>query len=284
MARLQNPNLRELYLLHPNDNILSFHLIRLENIHTGIEYDERERQINGEPIIDPNEFLRINLNKLHNINREIYRILHHMFLSEYDDLDIAQRILSDIIDSNMRLLRIDAIPGLLDGSDTILQLFIRIRNPPLNDVQREMYRRNLNNLIGDFDMQALDDLIIREFNIEAEPIAAQAAPIVPVAPVAPRFDEPTQLPEIDDSDQEGYSALGRSYQERLTCPVCYINEVNTALLPCGHLLCSSCAQRIQNYNKRCPKCQQLFTHINKIFYQKYLKYKNKYLQLKNFVF
>ena len=35
-----------------------------------------------------------------------------------------------------------------------------------------------------------------------------------------------------------------------------------------------------NTNKICPICQQSITAKNDIFYKKYLKYKNKYLQLK----
>ena len=51
-----------------------------------------------------------------------------------------------------------------------------------------------------------------------------------------------------------------------TCPVCFevYNDSNNKpmMLPCGHALCNSCAQTLQeNNNKECPVCKQSWGNI-----------------------
>ena len=65
--------------------------------------------------------------------------------------------------------------------------------------------------------------------------------------------------------------------------ICLENVVNTRLSPCGHLLCNICYDRLET--PKCPKCKQNVTSGERIYFggykDKYLKYKHKYLQLKN---
>ena len=61
------------------------------------------------------------------------------------------------------------------------------------------------------------------------------------------------------------------------CVVCNIREANTRL-NCGHLLCSICTETLTT----CPLCRAPITSFLIGGYrQKYLKYKAKYLELKN---
>lgn len=50
------------------------------------------------------------------------------------------------------------------------------------------------------------------------------------------------------------------------CPICYNNERNCALHPCGHVLCSVCAEHQKKHFKGlCPFCRQKFTSTVNIF-------------------
>ena len=73
--------------------------------------------------------------------------------------------------------------------------------------------------------------------------------------------------------------------DRFLCFRCRRNAVNIALIPCSHLLCSSCYNILEE-PKKCPRCNIDITSTTRMFYggykQKYLKYKNKYLKLKNY--
>ncbi len=122
----------------------------------------------------------------------------------------------------------------------------------------------------------------------AQRMAPRVAESVAAQPVAAQNDlrEPTEQPNIDELDQEGKAKLGVSYSKRLNCSICQFNEVNTVLIPCGHLFCSACIQRYkqkqidEKKTPFCPQCRNEYTSMHNIFFQKYLKYKNKYLQLK----
>lgn len=64
------------------------------------------------------------------------------------------------------------------------------------------------------------------------------------------------------------------------CVVCNTREANTRL-NCGHLLCSICTATLRT----CPLCRAPITSAAQVltggYRQKYLKYKAKYLELKN---
>ena len=48
------------------------------------------------------------------------------------------------------------------------------------------------------------------------------------------------------------------------CAVCYINKINAAFIPCGHLCC--CYNCALECNKKCPICRSNSVLIQKIYY------------------
>ncbi len=102
------------------------------------------------------------------------------------------------------------------------------------------------------------------------PVPAAIAPIH-AAPIPAGAYEPK--PVIDNDPQYAEDVVNR-----ITCPVCYQNERDT-ILNCGHTLCSRCAHTPAI--RKCPMCNQVITSRNRMYLQKYLKYKNKYIMLKN---
>lgn len=83
------------------------------------------------------------------------------------------------------------------------------------------------------------------------------------------------LQEMDDADKDGKS----------TCKICFANEANIRLDPCGHLLCEKCIAMIYDMEKtklkeryvsdriinkkiklNCHKCRSIVLNKHKIFY------------------
>lgn len=50
--------------------------------------------------------------------------------------------------------------------------------------------------------------------------------------------------------------------ETLTCCVCVDSEINTTLVPCGHLFCAECASRLPE----CPLCRKQVMAKQRIYY------------------
>jgi hypothetical protein len=71
-----------------------------------------------------------------------------------------------------------------------------------------------------------------------------------------------------------------NYSQSILCRVCFEN-IKDIRLNCGHMLCKVCARILRQRHSPCPICRVPTTSYDKIFYNKYLKYKTKYLQLKN---
>lgn len=88
------------------------------------------------------------------------------------------------------------------------------------------------------------------------------------APPAPSTPPPSQSVK-PFNPEENYSSL-------LECKVCYTN-IKDIRLNCGHMVCAECANRVQI----CPQCRAPISRRDKVYYNKYLKYKTKYFQLKN---
>jgi hypothetical protein len=93
-------------------------------------------------------------------------------------------------------------------------------------------------------------------------------------------------------DTHGYNVNGtqkfpetdfKSFAKRFECQICFERAVNTRLDPCGHLLCLNCYNSL--VPKICPLCRHNINDKSRILYggykEKYLKYKHKYLELKN---
>ncbi|XP_058066268.1 death-associated inhibitor of apoptosis 1-like [Anopheles bellator] len=75
-------------------------------------------------------------------------------------------------------------------------------------------------------------------------------PPTPTAPV---------VEEVSDSQD---ATANQSVAENKICKVCYINEYDTAFLPCGHLItCAECASLAD----KCTLCQQPFTSLQRIY-------------------
>ena len=106
------------------------------------------------------------------------------------------------------------------------------------------------------DEDSEDDAPAREAARAVEAAAARAA----AAGV--------KLEPIDDA---------KNYLDYVKCGVCTLNIKNIRL-NCGHMICSTCAydHRLRN----CPLCRKPITNRDEVYYNKYLKYKTKYLQLK----
>jgi hypothetical protein len=97
----------------------------------------------------------------------------------------------------------------------------------------------------------------------------------------PREDQP--MPEADE-ENPAYQEYKTKLFQRIICPVCMNNERNTAL-GCGHMVCSGCFDIIDTgklaIGRKCPICKQPIESKKSIYFNKYLKYKNKYAMLKN---
>jgi chromosome segregation ATPase len=55
-------------------------------------------------------------------------------------------------------------------------------------------------------------------------------------------------------------------KEKKMCPVCFDNEVNTALVPCGHTYCKGCSEADRSRYAKCPQCRQQINARIKIFF------------------
>ncbi len=97
----------------------------------------------------------------------------------------------------------------------------------------------------------------------------------------PKLNEPILAPDTTKLTNKQLIPMGKEFINKLICRKCHKNYVNMVLIPCGHLVCSTCARIIQKEKTLCPICLRQITNINDIYYIKYLKYKNKYLNLKN---
>ena len=53
--------------------------------------------------------------------------------------------------------------------------------------------------------------------------------------------------------------------EERKCKICLVNEQNIVLISCGHLICESCVQNLDQYQKKCPICRARFTRYVNIY-------------------
>lgn len=67
-----------------------------------------------------------------------------------------------------------------------------------------------------------------------------------------------------DSQRKIISKLEEELEDSQTCSICFVEKKNTALIPCGHLLCAGCTNKIWN-SRKCPFCNQMIRDSQKIF-------------------
>ena len=66
------------------------------------------------------------------------------------------------------------------------------------------------------------------------------------------------------------------------CVICLASEKTHAFVPCGHMcVCEICGPAIMTSSRSCPMCRTNVSSTLHIYRSKYLKYKQKYLKLKN---
>ncbi len=126
--------------------------------------------------------------------------------------------------------------------------------------------------------------------------------VPPIAPPPKPGNGPFPLPDfeteeyrkediIDNELRENANALaidGRmktfatEMHNNVMCKICLTNKVNRVYVPCGHFICSVCLEQMPS--KKCPTCNEPFSTAISVRLMKYLKYKNKYLQLKKKLF
>lgn len=54
--------------------------------------------------------------------------------------------------------------------------------------------------------------------------------------------------------------------QKKMCPICFENEVNTVLVPCGHTYCKGCSENDRSRNAKCPQCRSLINARIKLFF------------------
>ena len=68
------------------------------------------------------------------------------------------------------------------------------------------------------------------------------------------------LIETTGSDQ--LKELIGKYDEKMKCTICFEDEKNIVLVPCGHVFCHRCSDKFQN---TCPVCLKPIEKIQKIY-------------------
>jgi len=98
----------------------------------------------------------------------------------------------------------------------------------------------------------------------------------PVIPDTPLLSRETYSADVNGTIT--YAENAERFIKRLECPICHENE-RKVRLNCGHMLCNMCSS--DSRVDKCPVCRAPITTRDRVYYNKYLKYKNKYLALKN---
>ena len=259
MDRLINPILRELFMLHQQDHDFLRNILELQNDLNIIENAnnfERRRIEMGLRALTPQQILHTKMTKFQTMTRTIFRIIRFMNGKQYNT-DRAQELFVQLFNNYIQNHFQDL--GLPNGNEIMREF----------NVQPAM----VNPLVHQHVHHHVHQHVHQRAQVEAQrDVQFRTVPAVP----APELDEMTMT-------KEQIFAVAEDYNGRLTCPVCMTNKVNTVLMPCGHLVCSGCAPRLtteNGANNRCPRCNLGFSTMHNIYYNKYLKYKNKYFALK----
>uniref|UniRef100_A0AAG5DBL7 RING-type domain-containing protein n=1 Tax=Anopheles atroparvus TaxID=41427 RepID=A0AAG5DBL7_ANOAO len=66
----------------------------------------------------------------------------------------------------------------------------------------------------------------------------------------------------DNGGQEDETGCRKVVSEGKICKICFVNEYNTAFMPCGHVVaCAKCASSVN----KCPLCQQPFINVLRLY-------------------
>ncbi len=269
---LKNKKLRDLYeSVQPADKIFFDLLQQVEGLQDNFnetDYKEKMKRItdNRLPALTPDLLFLIKRNNLLDLNYHILETLSYMLTKNYN-IEEAKKIFAKIIDDNMTILNIQNAPT------GMAQVLYMIRQIPLDRAQRRVYEIPEERPVAQYAAQPVP-----------QPARPGAAPLA-TRGAEPRraLREPVPIPDINKLTLEEKLKLLQSYIDRFACGICKTNEANTTLIPCGHIFCSECIQNAQKARPDCPICREVSININNLFLTKYLKYKNKYLKLKNVI-
>ncbi|XP_058067035.1 death-associated inhibitor of apoptosis 1 [Anopheles bellator] len=101
--------------------------------------------------------------------------------------------------------------------------------------------------------------------MSTSPVSSRSGVSSPTAP-----DDECTLRRCDsglaaatDDGQQGEDETGiRNISDGKICKICFVNEYNTAFLPCGHVVaCAKCASSVT----KCPLCQQPFINVLRLY-------------------
>lgn len=123
---------------------------------------------------------------------------------------------------------------------------LRAENQKLtsNLAAQESYAKKLESMVGKSTPQAANNT---EATIDFSGIS--------------NLDELTKLEE--KLTKQRHSVI-QNMQDRLLCPVCFDKSRDCSLSPCGHTLCTACAQRILSLGT-CHVCRERVTKLGKMY-------------------
>jgi len=59
-------------------------------------------------------------------------------------------------------------------------------------------------------------------------------------------------------------SASKSTREGILCKICFTNNINVVLIPCGHSLCNNCVDRL-SASKQCPFCRASYISKNNLY-------------------
>ena len=66
-------------------------------------------------------------------------------------------------------------------------------------------------------------------------------------------------------DYSSDEAEGEDSNDNANCMVCLVGIPDTAIVPCGHVHCRSCSQRLLDSGSHCPRCRTNIVSLLQIY-------------------
>jgi hypothetical protein len=199
--------------------------------------------------------IREELNTMLNEAEEIYDIIYDVstHITTIDEGDAKLRILYDVIPRTrpiiLRLIELNAT------------------NPEYSKINDTF----IDEMGGDYEVVLFD-----EINRYIEPIENMFIQKTEILTANIDILGTVGSARMIQEDEDKLHAFNEQIINQSTCPICISRVVNIRI-DCGHLFCSNCVLNIDE----CPLCKREIKHLDKIYLKKYLKYRTKYLLLKN---